>query len=92
MKSTTKVTGTLLALAAAGLLMSATAQAASHAEAGKGHCIGANECKGKSACKTADNACGGKNACKGKGFTMATKAECEKAKGKFEAPKAEAKK
>ncbi|MBL8511458.1 MAG: hypothetical protein JNM52_07415 [Betaproteobacteria bacterium] len=83
MKSTTKVTGTLLALAAAGLLMSASVQAADSKEAGV-VCVGGNACKGKSVCKAGKNAeCKGHNACKGQGASMAKdKAECEKAGGK----------
>ena len=82
--------GAAMAAAAAGLLFAGTSIttsfAADAAMDAKGHCVGANACKGTSACKTATNACGGQNACKGKGFTEATKAECDKVTGaKFEA-------
>jgi hypothetical protein len=85
--------GAALAAAAAGLLVAgssiSTSFAADAAMDAKGHCVGANTCKGTSACKTAANACAGKNACKGKGFTEATKADCEKIQGaKFEMPAA----
>ncbi len=77
MKLTAK-SGSALAAAAATLLVAgAVAVPSTAAEAGKGHCIGANACEGKSACKTATSECGGKNACKGKGFTETTKEECE---------------
>ena len=82
--------GAAMAAAAAGLLFAGTSIttsfAADAAMAAKGHCVGANTCKGSSACKTATNECKGQNACKGKGFTEATKADCEKVTGaKFEA-------
>ena len=83
-------TGAALPAAAAALFIAGTAISApmqTAADDAKGHCMGANACKGKSACKTADNACAGQNACKGKGFTEMTKAECDAAKGTFEAPK-----
>jgi len=78
--------GSALAAAAATLLLAGAVTAPAHAAAdAKGHCMGVNECKGKSACGTAANACGGKNECKGKGFLEMTKADCDKAGGKFEA-------
>lgn len=51
------------------------------AEVGK--CDGGNACKGTSACKTAKNACHTQNACKAQGWTKATKADCDKAGGKW---------
>lgn len=88
MKITAK-SGSALAAAAASLLIAGAVAPAAYADAhGKGHCMGANECKGKSACGTAANACAGKNECKGKGFLELTKADCDKAGGKFEAAKA----
>ena len=81
--------GSALAAAAATLLIAgAIAAPANAAMDAKGHCVGANACKGTSACKTATSACAGHNACKGKGFTEATKADCDKAGGKFEEAKA----
>ena len=79
--------GAAIAAAAAALLIAGTAVSKPlqlAADDAKGHCMGANACKGTSACKTAGNACKGQNACKGKGFTEATKADCDKAGGKFE--------
>lgn len=85
--------GTTLAAAAATLLLAGAVTAPANAAAeAKGHCMGVNSCKGTSACGTAANACAGKNACKGQGFLEMTKAECDKAGGKFEAAKMEEKK
>lgn len=67
---------------------------ADHHDDGKGKCTQANECKGKGACKSAHcaekdknhcnakNDCHGKNSCKNHVFE-ATKAECDKVKGKW---------
>lgn len=88
MKITAK-SGSALAAAAASLLLAGAVAAPANAAAdAKGHCVGVNECKGKSACGTAANACAGQNACKGKGFLEMTKADCDKAGGKFEEAKA----
>jgi hypothetical protein len=81
--------GSALAAAAASLLIAGAVVApANAATEATGHCMGANACKGKSACGTSANACAGQNACKGKGFLEMTKAECDKAGGKFEEAKA----
>jgi hypothetical protein len=75
------------AAAAATLFLAAPmAQAAESGKAEVGHCMGANSCKGESACKTASNACKGQNGCKGQGFLEMSKADCEKAGGKFDKP------
>ncbi len=82
--------GAILAAAAAALFVAAPLAAHTSgqhvaADSGaQGHCVGGNSCKGQSACKTANSSCKGQNACKGKGFTQATKAECDAAGGKFE--------
>ncbi len=82
MKSTAeKIQG--LALAAAAAAMLAGAPMATMAGDAKGKCMGANACKGQSACATATNACQGQNSCKGQGFLIMTKAQCDKAGGKF---------
>jgi hypothetical protein len=84
-------TGTMIAIAAAGLFASACnkkedagqAKPAVAAEktAANIHCEGANDCKGHGSCKSAANACAGQNACKGKSFIKtATEDDC-KAKG-----------
>lgn len=88
MKITAK-SGSALAAAAATLLITGAVSAPSHAASdAKGHCMGVNSCKGTSACGTSANACAGKNECKGKGFLEMTKADCDKAGGKFEEAKA----
>jgi hypothetical protein len=81
--------GAAIAAAAAALFLAGAAMTpAAHAEAAKGHCVGANSCKGQGACKSASNACKGQNSCKGKGFLEMTKAECVKVEGaKFVMPK-----
>jgi hypothetical protein len=81
-----KLTGLMLATAAAGLFALApmSSFAGDAADAGV-KCVGGNACKGQSACKTADNACKGKNTCKGHGFVMTkTAEECAAAGGKVE--------
>lgn len=74
MSSAKKLSGLVLATAAAGLF--ALAPVASHAgtEAGV-KCVGGNACKGTSACKTATSACAGQNACRGQGVVMAENEE-----------------
>jgi uncharacterized membrane protein len=74
--------GASIAAAAATLIIAGAALApVSHAEEGKGHCIGANACKGQGACKSASNDCKGMNACKGKGYLTLTSDECGKIPG-----------
>ena len=74
--------GTSIAAAAATLILTGLALApASHAEEGKGRCIGANACKGQGSCGSASNNCVGQNACKGKGFLPMTQEECDKIGG-----------
>lgn len=75
-----KLSGLILATAAAGLF--ATANVVTAAEEAKVQCDGANACKGKSACKTASNSCKGMNSCKGKGMEMMSKKDCDAAKAK----------
>ena len=81
MISTVK-SGSMLATAAAALLLAgAVAAPAFAADEAKGHCMGASACKGQGACKTASNACKGQNSCKGKGFVEMTKTDCSKVAG-----------
>ena len=76
-----KLTGLMLATAAAGLFAVApVAHAAKHE--GKVMCEGVNGCKGKGACKTAANACKGQNGCKGKGVMEMSMADCTAKGGK----------
>jgi hypothetical protein len=76
-----KVTGIVLAAAAAGLFAATPAAMAAEQE-GKVHCTGVNACKGTSECKSADNACKGQNACKGKGFMSMSAKDCTDKGGK----------
>lgn len=80
MISKKKLTGLVIATAAAGLF--ATANISTAAEEAKVQCEGANACKGQSSCKTANNACKGQNACKGKGKAEMTQKACDEAKAK----------
>ena len=81
--NTTKVSGIAIAAVAASLFVLAPlATAADTAATGK--CLGGNSCKGQSACKSFDHGCKGQNSCKGKGFVVTTKADCDKAGGKFD--------
>lgn len=70
-----RLTGLVLATAAAGMFAAATVSSA--AEQAKVECDGANACKGKSSCQTANNACKGQNSCKGKGKAEVSKADCD---------------
>lgn len=80
MSTSTKVSSTALAAAAAMLFSTAPLMTAHAADEAKIKCEGANSCKGKSACSTAKNGCAGQNACKGQGYVMLPKAECDAAK------------
>ena len=79
-----KVTGFLIASAAAGLVLSGAVGA--RAEEGKTggdvYCWGINSCKGTGACAGAGHSCGGKNACKGQGVVKTTSKECKEKGGK----------
>jgi len=81
------ISGSVIAAAAATLLLTNAIETSVQADDAVGHCVGANACKGQSACMTAKNGCAGQNACKGHGFTLATKEQCETLKGKFEPAK-----
>jgi len=81
MMTAKKITGVLLAAAAAGMFATApVAHAAKHE--GKVMCEGVNGCKGQGACKTAANACKGMNGCKGKGVMEMSMADCTAKGGK----------
>lgn len=81
MDSAKKITGLVIAAAAASVFAMTPAAYADKHE-GKVHCTGVNACKGKSDCKTASNSCKGMNACKGKGFVAMTEKECADKGGK----------
>jgi len=76
MSSANKTVGLALAVAAAGMLGAATANAAPSASANV-HCYGVNVCKGHNDCKTAENACKGQAACKGHGFVSMSAKACD---------------
>jgi len=76
-----KITGVLLAAAAAGMFATAPVALAAKHE-GKVMCEGVNACKGMGACKTATSACKGQNACKGKGGMEMSAADCTAKGGK----------
>lgn len=83
MSTAKKITGLVLATAAAGMFaMAPIAQAAK--QEGTVNCVGANACKGKSDCKTASHACKGMNACKGKGMNAMSEKDCKAKGGKVE--------
>ena len=71
------ISGAALAVAAAGLFLTAGVAPIAAADDAKIHCTGVNGCKGKAECKTAKNDCKGQNACKGQGMTVTSTAlEC----------------
>lgn len=79
-----KLTGLVLATAAAGLFATAGISPTYAAtEEAKIHCNGVNQCKGQSACQSATNACKGQNSCKGKGWLYLSNAECHTAQAKM---------
>ena len=82
-----KLTGIVLATAAAGLFATATVPAFAAKHEGKVNCMGVNGCKGKSDCATATNACKGQNACKGKGMMEMSAKDCTAKKGTYEMKK-----
>lgn len=76
-----KLSGGVLAIAAAGLFTSGAAVSfAAESTEAKVQCAGINSCKGKSECSSAKNGCKGQNACKGQGWLKLNAQEC-KAKG-----------
>lgn len=76
-----RLTGAILATAAAGMFSVAAIPTVQAAE-GEVMCAGVNACKGHSGCKGASNACKGQNACKGKGFLALTPKQCEEARAR----------
>jgi hypothetical protein len=86
-------TGKMIAMAVAGLLLSAGPKLATagDAQTSKVKCEGINSCKGKSACSTATNGCAGMNECKGKGWIEVSAKECKAKKGKIVVDKKPAK-
>lgn len=81
-----RVTGSVLAIAAATLFLANTAGAqeaasspsTSEAKPAQVKCMAGNDCAGQSACKTATSAGPHQNNCKGQGFVMtSTEKECK---------------
>jgi hypothetical protein len=81
-----KLTGTALAMAAAGLvgMAGATPAIAAGATTDMVHCYGVNTCKGHNDCKTAENNCAGHATCKGHGFVAMPAKSCGDIGGKTE--------
>lgn len=84
MSKSKKVSGSLLALAAAGLVSISPVSSAisDNATAANVHCYGVNKCKGHNDCKTASNACKGHASCKGHGFVAMPAKACDDVGGK----------
>ena len=78
------ISGAALAIAAAGLFLTAGVPTTAVADDAKIHCTGVNACKGKAECKTAKNDCKGQNACKGQGYVSLSEKECKTKGGKSE--------
>jgi hypothetical protein len=84
MKNAKKLTGTMLATAAAALFVTGCAStnesqsgaASGSASAAQVKCVGVNSCKGRSSCKTGASSCKGLNACKGQGHVLLDAATC----------------
>jgi uncharacterized membrane protein len=84
MDKSKRAMGIAMAVAAAGMLTTATP---SFAASDKGaapniHCYGVNRCKGHNDCKTAKNACKGQASCKGQGFVAVSEKACDHLGGK----------
>ncbi|MCL6417744.1 hypothetical protein MIB92_18950 [Aestuariirhabdus sp. Z084] len=71
-----KAMGIALAVAAAGMLGTATPTFAEGSSQANVKCYGVNDCKGHNDCKTANNSCKGHGSCKGQGFVMTSEKEC----------------
>ena len=82
--SSRKISGVLLATAAAALFSTASIAAAMGETApAQVKCSGVNACKSMSECATASNACKGQNSCKGHGWMNMSKADCDAKGGKI---------
>ena len=78
-----KVTGFLIASAAAGMILSGAVSArADEKSGGDVYCSGINACKGTGACAGAGHSCAGKNGCKGQGTVKSSEKECKDKGGK----------
>jgi len=88
MISAKKLSGLVLATAAAAMFATTPAAVAGEKSEGTIHCQGVNACKGKTGCATASNSCKGQNSCKGKGWVATSKEACEAIGGKAKDAKA----
>jgi hypothetical protein len=86
-----KLTGTAIALAAAGLFFGGCASYDKPSQTAQVKCDGINACKGQSECKSAKSACKGQNACKGQGYVSVSKQDCDQKGGKARATTTEQK-
>lgn len=78
MKQAKKLSGVVLASAAAALLIAGTSTAVNaEPKPAEVKCSGINSCKGTGGCATATNNCAGHNSCKGHGWIKTTAEECE---------------
>ena len=82
MSDVRKVSGIVLATAAAALFSAGCASTSGNMEQASSkeatiHCAGLNSCKGQTACKSASNNCKGQNSCKGQGWLPMLQKECD---------------
>ena len=84
MDKSKRAMGIAMAVAAAGMLTTATPSfAASYKGAAPNIlCYGVNRCNGHNDCKTAKNACKGQASCKGQGFVAVSEKACDHLGGK----------
>lgn len=93
-------TGTLIAIAAGGLFVSACKKEEktestdkpavtqpTAEKTSKVDCGGVNECKGQGTCKQEGHGCGGQNECKGKGVLTMSEDDCKTKGGTVTAKK-----
>lgn len=82
-----KITGTVLAIAAATAFTATPAMAKCHHHHHHHHhvsmvkCLGVNGCRGMSSCQTANNACKGQNSCNHRGFVTLPRTKCQQVLG-----------
>lgn len=81
MSKKAKLTGYVMAMAAASAFTVAPMIATADDATNMVSCYGVNSCKGKSSCNTPTTSCNGQNSCKGKGVLLMSKKACEKAGG-----------
>ncbi len=82
MKTTRRINGVSLALAAAACFANAPLPVIASGETVR--CHGVNECRGRGACATANNQCAGQNACRGQGVLDLSREACESNNGRIE--------